>query len=269
MERRRSQEEEMERRRSQEEEVLRERRRSQAEEMGRERRRSQEEDEVEERVIRESSEAEERKREREKEEDDLEAYQIQLVLEMSARDNPEEMEIEVAKQLSLGFCPPQTSPAEVLAARYWVSFPIQYPARSISSSSSSIPIAILICDREVDCITCDCLRLQYRLLGCTTSCLHYGVLVCNLVYKNRMLFSHELRQNFSSMDYHLCFMEFSLYRSPLFIVHFHSEFQHMLKTPQDHGHCLRSLFSLLPVTKCILYWIDDNKNSFFGARSLF
>ncbi|CAN6280009.1 unnamed protein product [Urochloa humidicola] len=38
---------------------------------------------------------------------------------MSARDNPEEMEIEVAKQLSLGFCPPQTSPAEVLAARYW------------------------------------------------------------------------------------------------------------------------------------------------------
>jgi hypothetical protein len=77
---------------------------------------------VEERVIRESSEAEERKREREKEEDDLEAYQIQLVLEMSARDNPEEMEIEVAKQLSLGFCPPQRSPAEVLAVRYWVSF---------------------------------------------------------------------------------------------------------------------------------------------------
>nr|CAB3451059.1 unnamed protein product [Digitaria exilis] len=118
--RRRSQHEERERRRSQEEEVLRERRRSQEEEeMGRERRRSQEEDEVEERVIRESSEAEERKREREKEEDDLEAYQIQLVLEMSARDNPEEMEIEVAKQLSLGFCPPQRSPAEVLAARYW------------------------------------------------------------------------------------------------------------------------------------------------------
>ena len=140
--------------------VLRERRRSQAEEMGRERRRSQEEDEVEEWVIRESSEAEERKREREKEEDDLEAYQIQLVLEMSARDNPEEMEIEVAKQLSLGFCPPQTSPAEVIAARYWVSFSIQYPARSISSSSSSIPIAVLICDREVDCMTCDCLRLH-------------------------------------------------------------------------------------------------------------
>ncbi|KAK8463117.1 hypothetical protein SEVIR_1G323600v4 [Setaria viridis] len=118
-ERRRSQQEEMERRRLQEEEVLRERRRSQEEEMGRERRRSQQEDEVEERVIRESSEAAERKREREKEEDDLEAYQIQLVLEMSARDNPEEMEIEVAKQLSLGFCPPQTSPAEVIAARYW------------------------------------------------------------------------------------------------------------------------------------------------------
>lgn len=120
VERRRSQQEERERRRSQEEETLRERRRSQQqEEMEREWRRSQQEDEVEERVIRESSEAEERKREREKEEDDLEAYQIQLVLEMSARDNPEEMEIEVAKQLSLGFCPPQRSPADVLAARYW------------------------------------------------------------------------------------------------------------------------------------------------------
>ncbi|KAJ1281014.1 hypothetical protein BS78_04G276100 [Paspalum vaginatum] len=119
VERRRSQQEERERRRSQEEETLREWRRSQEEGMERDRRRSQEEDEVEERVIRESSEAEERKREREKEEDDLEAYQIQLVLEMSARDNPEEMEIEVAKQLSLGFCPPQRSPADVLAARYW------------------------------------------------------------------------------------------------------------------------------------------------------
>ncbi|KAL6635109.1 hypothetical protein ACP70R_027780 [Stipagrostis hirtigluma subsp. patula] len=106
-----------ERRRSQEEE--REWRLSQEEEMERERRRSREEDEVEERVIRESSEAEERKREREKEEDDLEEFQLQLVLEMSARDNPEEMEIEVAKQISLGFCPPQRSPAEVLAVRYW------------------------------------------------------------------------------------------------------------------------------------------------------
>ncbi|XP_062222042.1 probable serine/threonine-protein kinase SIS8 isoform X2 [Phragmites australis] len=96
-----------------------ERRRSQEEEMARERRRSREEDEVEERVIRESSEAEERKREREKEEDDLEEFQLQLVLEMSARDNPEEMEIEVAKQISLGFCPPQSPPAEVLAVRYW------------------------------------------------------------------------------------------------------------------------------------------------------
>ncbi|KAM0829709.1 hypothetical protein ACQ4PT_066712 [Festuca glaucescens] len=85
----------------------------------RERRRSREEDAVEERVIRESSEAEERKREREKEDDDLEEFQLQLVLEMSARDNPEEMEIEVAKQMSLGFCRPSSSPAEVLAARYW------------------------------------------------------------------------------------------------------------------------------------------------------
>ncbi|CAM0944217.1 unnamed protein product [Alopecurus aequalis] len=106
--RRAQQEGEMERRPSREED-----------EAERERRRSREEDAVEERVIRESSEAEERKREREKEEDDLEEFQLQLVLEMSARDNPEEMEIEVAKQMSLGFCRPSSSPAEVLAARYW------------------------------------------------------------------------------------------------------------------------------------------------------
>ncbi|KAL6911470.1 hypothetical protein ACP4OV_000275 [Aristida adscensionis] len=119
-ERRRSQEEDRERRRPQEDEMERERRRSrQEDEMERERRRSRQEEEVEERVIRESSEAEERKREREKEEDELEEFQLQLVLEMSARDNPEVMEIEVAKQISLGFCPPQSSPAEVLAVRYW------------------------------------------------------------------------------------------------------------------------------------------------------
>ncbi|KAL6908192.1 hypothetical protein ACP4OV_002362 [Aristida adscensionis] len=109
-ERRRSQEEDWERRRSQEDEMERERRRSRAEE---------EVEEVEKRVIGESSEAEERKREREKEEDELEKFQLQLVLEMSVRDNPEVMEIEVAKQISLGFCPPQSSPAEVLAVRYW------------------------------------------------------------------------------------------------------------------------------------------------------
>ncbi|XBH64437.1 probable serine/threonine-protein kinase SIS8 [Aegilops tauschii subsp. strangulata] len=109
-ERRRAQEEGMERRLSQEGE----------------RRRSREEDAVEERVIRESSEAEERKREREKEEDDLEEFQLQLVLEMSARDNPEEMEIEVAKQMSLGFRRPASSLAEVLAARYWNFYALGY-----------------------------------------------------------------------------------------------------------------------------------------------
>ncbi|KAI4996223.1 hypothetical protein ZWY2020_046814 [Hordeum vulgare] len=35
------------------------------------------------------------------------------------QDNPEEMEIEVAKQMSLGFPPPRRLLAEVLAARYW------------------------------------------------------------------------------------------------------------------------------------------------------
>ncbi|OAY70760.1 Serine/threonine-protein kinase EDR1 [Ananas comosus] len=48
-----------------------------------------------------------------------EEYQIQLALEMSAREDPEAVQIEVVKQISLGSCPPESTPAEVLAYRYW------------------------------------------------------------------------------------------------------------------------------------------------------
>ncbi|KAL6605894.1 hypothetical protein ACP70R_041547 [Stipagrostis hirtigluma subsp. patula] len=79
-----------------------------------------------ERARRESREeaAEERRREmevekKEKQEADLEEYHMQLALEMSVREDPEAMQIEVAKQISLGSCPLQSSPAEVVAFRYW------------------------------------------------------------------------------------------------------------------------------------------------------
>lgn len=67
----------------------------------------------------------ERKREvemekKEKREAELEDYHMQLALEMSVREDPEAMQIEVAKQISLGSCPLQSSPAEVIAFRYWV-----------------------------------------------------------------------------------------------------------------------------------------------------
>lgn len=67
----------------------------------------------------------ERKREvemekKEKQKAELEDYHMQLALEMSVRENPEAMQIEVAKQISLGSCPLQSSPAEVVAFRYWV-----------------------------------------------------------------------------------------------------------------------------------------------------
>ncbi|KAG2605305.1 hypothetical protein PVAP13_4NG102300 [Panicum virgatum] len=66
----------------------------------------------------------ERKREaemekKEKREAELEDYHMQLALEMSVREDPEAMQIEVAKQISLGSCPLQSSPAEVVAFRYW------------------------------------------------------------------------------------------------------------------------------------------------------
>ncbi|XP_074582288.1 putative serine/threonine-protein kinase SIS8 [Curcuma longa] len=48
-----------------------------------------------------------------------EEYQIQLALELSAMEDPEAAQIEAVKQISLGSCPPENSPAEILAYRYW------------------------------------------------------------------------------------------------------------------------------------------------------
>ncbi|XP_068658358.1 probable serine/threonine-protein kinase SIS8 [Aristolochia californica] len=48
-----------------------------------------------------------------------EEYQIQIALELSAREDPEAVQIEAVKQISLGSFPPQNTPAEVIAYRYW------------------------------------------------------------------------------------------------------------------------------------------------------
>ncbi|CAH8381279.1 unnamed protein product [Eruca vesicaria subsp. sativa] len=50
-----------------------------------------------------------------------EEYQIQLALELSAKEDPEAAQIEAIKQFSLGSCPPapENSPAELMAFRYW------------------------------------------------------------------------------------------------------------------------------------------------------
>lgn len=50
-----------------------------------------------------------------------EEYQIQLALELSAREDPEAVQIEAVKQISLGSCVPENTPAEIVAYRYWVS----------------------------------------------------------------------------------------------------------------------------------------------------
>ncbi|KAI8018492.1 putative serine/threonine-protein kinase SIS8 [Camellia lanceoleosa] len=50
---------------------------------------------------------------------DIEEYQIQLALELSAKEDPEAVQIEAVKQISLGSCPPENTPAEVVAYRYW------------------------------------------------------------------------------------------------------------------------------------------------------
>ncbi|KAK9062851.1 hypothetical protein SSX86_020041 [Deinandra increscens subsp. villosa] len=48
-----------------------------------------------------------------------EEYQIQLALELSAREDPEAVQIEAVKQISLVSCPPENTPAEIVAYRYW------------------------------------------------------------------------------------------------------------------------------------------------------
>lgn len=50
-----------------------------------------------------------------------EEYQIQLALELSAKEDPEAVQIEAVKQISLGSSDPDNTPAEVVAYRYWVS----------------------------------------------------------------------------------------------------------------------------------------------------
>ncbi|KAI7990162.1 Adenosylhomocysteinase [Camellia lanceoleosa] len=51
---------------------------------------------------------------------DTEEYQIQLALELSAKEDPKAVQIEAVKQISLGSCPPKNTLAEVVAYRYWV-----------------------------------------------------------------------------------------------------------------------------------------------------
>ncbi|XP_050378628.1 probable serine/threonine-protein kinase SIS8 [Argentina anserina] len=51
--------------------------------------------------------------------DIMEEYHIQLALELSAREDPEAVQIEAVKQISLGSCAPDNTPAEVIAYRYW------------------------------------------------------------------------------------------------------------------------------------------------------
>ncbi|KAL3640732.1 hypothetical protein CASFOL_015700 [Castilleja foliolosa] len=48
-----------------------------------------------------------------------EEYQIQLALELSAKEDPEAVQIEAVKQISLGSCCPENTPAEVVVYRYW------------------------------------------------------------------------------------------------------------------------------------------------------
>lgn len=82
-----------------------------------------------------------------------EEYQIQLAIELSTKEDPEAAQIEAVKQISLGSCSSENTPAEVLAYRYWNYNALGYDDKvvdgfydvygvltdSTSSSSSKMP----------------------------------------------------------------------------------------------------------------------------------
>jgi len=55
-----------------------------------------------------------------------EEYQLKLALELSAKEDPEAVQIEAVKQISLGSCDPDNTPAEIVAYRYWVSYFVHF-----------------------------------------------------------------------------------------------------------------------------------------------
>lgn len=105
--------------------------------------------------LKEEAEQQERRREaemekKEKQEAELEDYHMQLALEMSVREDSEAVQIEVAKQISLGSCPVQSSPAEVVAFRYWVlsmSTPLLLSSRLFSYLDG---ISLVLCSCKLD-----------------------------------------------------------------------------------------------------------------------
>ncbi|GMH17078.1 hypothetical protein Nepgr_018919 [Nepenthes gracilis] len=79
----------------------------------------------------------------------IEEYQIQLAMEMSAREDPEAVRIEEVKQISLGACPSDNALAEIVAYRYWKNNALSYDDKIldgfydlygiINESTSSFP----------------------------------------------------------------------------------------------------------------------------------
>ncbi|KAF9667544.1 hypothetical protein SADUNF_Sadunf15G0034200 [Salix dunnii] len=68
-----------------------------------------------------------------------EEYQIQLALELSASEDPEAVQIEAVKQISLGSCAPENTPAEVIAYRYWVSLSVSsFPLSSLDTNYNAL-----------------------------------------------------------------------------------------------------------------------------------
>jgi hypothetical protein len=55
-----------------------------------------------------------------------EEYQLQLALEMSAKEDTGAVQIEALKKISLGSCAPDDTRAEIVAYRYWVSYFVHF-----------------------------------------------------------------------------------------------------------------------------------------------
>ena len=54
-------------------------------------------------------------------------HDTKIRIARSTREDLEAAQIEAVKQISLGSCAPENTPAEVVAYRYWVCFSLHSP----------------------------------------------------------------------------------------------------------------------------------------------
>ncbi|KAM1968818.1 hypothetical protein ACFX15_043678 [Malus domestica] len=113
--------------------------------------------------------------------DIAEEYQIQLALELSAREDPKAVQIEAVKQISLGSCAPDNTPAEVIAYRYWVRFFSCTTLNEFRLTYCSLPANTFKLDQTVFNIPSLNLNLEFVWL------VNFLLIICRKLYTEKRI----------------------------------------------------------------------------------